>query len=164
MAKLSAGLLPFRKINGQLEVFLVHPGGPFWKKKDEGAWSLSKGEYTDDEDPLDAAKREFTEETGFVADGEFLSLGKSKQPSGKTVTAWAVEKDLDAGAIKSNLFSLEWPPKSGKMREFPEVDRGAWFSLNQARTQILKGQLLFLERLSEKLGLPIEEEAQTPSG
>jgi predicted NUDIX family NTP pyrophosphohydrolase len=153
MAKLSAGLLPFRKTNGRIEVFLVHPGGPFWAKKDEAAWSLPTGEYVEDEDPLDAAKREFTEETGFESHGPFLALGKSKQPSGKWVTAWAVEKDLDADAIKSNLFSMEWPPKSGKLQEFPEVDKAGWFSLSQARVKILKGQIAFVDRLSEMLGV-----------
>jgi predicted NUDIX family NTP pyrophosphohydrolase len=151
MAKLSAGLLPFRKVNGQLEVFLVHPGGPFWARKDEGAWSLPKGEYSENQDPLEAAKKEFVEETGLEADGVFLPLGESRQPSGKTVVAWAVERDLDAGAIKSNPFSMEWPPKSGKKQEFPEVDRGGWFSLSEARTKILKGQVTFIDRLSEKI-------------
>jgi len=151
MAKLSAGLLPFRKLDGHIEVFLVHPGGPFWVRKDEGAWSIAKGEYAEGEDPLEAAKREFMEETGHEAQGVFLPLGKSTQPSGKSVTAWAVEIDLDAGAIKSNLFSMEWPPKSGKMQEFPEVDRASWFSLADARTKILKGQVTFIEKLIEIL-------------
>lgn len=151
MAKLSAGLLPFRMNNGRLEVFLVHPGGPFWVRKDEGAWSIPKGEYAEDEDPLDAAKREFTEETGLESHGPYLPLGRSKQPSGKWVTAWAIEKDLDADAIKSNLFSMEWPPKSGKMQDFVEVDRAGWFSLSQAREKILKGQAIFIDKLEEAL-------------
>jgi len=163
MAKLSAGLLLFRRMHDQIEVFLVHPGGPFWARKDEGAWSLPKGEFTEDEDPLQAAKREFTEETGLEAEGAFLPLGESKQPSGKSVTAWALERDLDASTIKSNMFLMEWPPKSGKIQEFPEVDRGGWFSLPQARAKILKGQVTFIERLSEKLGVTIPEEAGEPS-
>jgi len=150
--KLSAGLLLFRKVNAQVEVFLVHPGGPFWARKDAGAWSIPKGEYSASEDPLEAAKREFKEETGVEAAGDFLALGESKQPGGKLVTAWAVESDLDPGAIQSNTFSLEWPPKSGKLQEFPEVDRAAWFPLLEARTKILKGQVPFLDRLIEKLG------------
>lgn len=151
MAKLSAGLLPFRKLRDQVEVFLVHPGGPFWAKKDEGSWSLPKGEYTQGEDPLEAAKREFTEETGFHAKGPFVPLGESKQPGGKLITAWAVEADLDETAIKSNAFSMEWPPMSGNTQEFPEVDRAEWFSLRRAKVKILKGQVPFLERLGEKL-------------
>jgi predicted NUDIX family NTP pyrophosphohydrolase len=157
--KLSAGLLPFRKVNGQLEVFLVHPGGPFWVRKDEGAWSIPKGEYSAKEDPLEAAKREFKEETGVEAVGDFLALGESKQPGGKLVTAWALENDLDPSTIQSNTFSLEWPPKSGKVQEFPEIDRGEWFPLREARTKILKGQVPFLDRLSEKLGAAVPEEA-----
>jgi predicted NUDIX family NTP pyrophosphohydrolase len=150
--KLSAGLLLFREVNAQVEVFLVHPGGPFWARKDEGAWSIPKGEYSANEDPMEAAKREFKEETGVEAAGDFLALGESKQPGGKLVTAWAVESDLDPGAIQSNTFSLEWPPKSGKVQEFPEVDRAGWFPLPEARTKILKGQVPFLDRLIEKLG------------
>lgn len=151
MPKLSAGLLLFRGPHNHLEVFLVHPGGPFWAKKDEGAWSLPKGEYAASEDPLAAAKREFREETGFLIDGEFLPLGEIKQPSAKHVHAWAVEADVDPTLIQSNAFTLEWPPKSGKLREFPEVDRAEWFSLADARRKILKGQRPFLERLSARL-------------
>ena len=151
MAKLSSGLLMFRRINSGLEVFLVHPGGPLWKKKDSGAWSLPKGEYTEEEDPFLAAKREFEEETGFTPDGKFLSIGKIKQPGGKIVTAWAFEGDLDPARIKSNLFSMEWPPVSGNFQEFPEVDRGGWFPLDTARRKILKGQAGFLDRLLEIL-------------
>ena len=149
--KLSAGLLLFRKVNSQVEVFLAHPGGPFWARKDAGAWSIPKGECAANEDPLEAAKREFKEETGVEASGDFLALGESKQPGGKLVTAWALEKDVDAGAIQSNTFSLEWPPKSGKVQEFPEVDRAGWFALPEARAKILKGQIPFLDRLMEKL-------------
>ncbi len=133
-----------------MEVLLVHPGGPFWARKDTGAWSIPKGEYTV-EDPLEAAKREFEEETGEKVEGPFLPLGGSVQPSGKRVVAWALESDLDAEAIRSNLFSMEWPPGSGKNREFPEVDRAAWFSLDAARAKILKGQVPFLDRLAEML-------------
>jgi predicted NUDIX family NTP pyrophosphohydrolase len=156
MAKrLSAGLLLFRKVNGQVEVLLVHPGGPFWARKDAGAWSLPKGEYSANEDPLEAAKREFKEETGVEAAGDFLALGEAKQAGGKLVTAWAVENDLDPGTIQSNTFSMEWPPKSGKVQEFPEVDRAEWFPLPEARVKILKGQVPFLERLMEKLGAAV---------
>src|ERR1700733_10886221 len=116
MPKRSAGLLLFRR-STHLELFLVHPGGPFWVKKDDGAWSLPKGEYSEDEDALQAAKREFQEETGISVDGEFLPLGELRQPGGKIVTAWALQCDLDADSLKSNMFSLEWPPKSGKMQE-----------------------------------------------
>ena len=147
MAKLSAGLLVFRRVEQQVEVFLVHPGGPFWAKKDDGAWSLPKGEYSEGEDAFEAAKREFAEETGIEMAGDFVPLGEARQPGGKSVTAWAVEGDLDAGSIKSNMFTMEWPPRSGKMREFPEVDRGEWFSLSVAGTKILKGQKVFLDRL-----------------
>ena len=153
-SKLSAGLMMYRRRNCEVEVFLVHPGGPFWARKDEGSWSLPKGEYASNEDPLDAAKREFSEETGFPVDGPFLALGEVTQSGGKHVTAWALEKDLDAASIKSNTFSMEWPPKSGKVKEFPEVDRAAWFSLPDARAKILKGQLPFLDRLAGELGLP----------
>jgi len=133
------------------EVFLVHPGGPFWAGKDEGAWSIPKGEYDPGEDPLEAAKREFQEETGFGVKGEFLPLAPRKQPSGKIISAWAVEGDCDPSALRSNLFSMEWPPRSGKQQEFPEVDRAGWFSIPAARGKILKGQIPFLDELSEIL-------------
>ena len=151
MAKLSAGLLVFRRVNGELEIFLVHPGGPFWAKKDEGAWSLPKGEYAEGENPLLVAKREFQEETSFSIDGDFIPLGELRQPSGKIITAWALEKDLDPGSVKSNTFSLEWPPRSQKIQEFPEVDRGGWFTVSDARAKFLKGQVGFVDRLLEKL-------------
>ena len=130
-------------------MFLVHPGGPFWMKKDAGAWSIPKGEYSDDEDPASAARREFEEETGFAIppDADLIPLSEVKQPGGKVVKAWACEGDYDASLIRSNPFSLEWPPKSGRMREFPEVDRAAWFSVDEAREKILKGQLPILEEL-----------------
>jgi predicted NUDIX family NTP pyrophosphohydrolase len=149
--KFSAGILLFRRKHSAIEVFLVHPGGPFWSKKDAGAWSLPKGEYLEEEDPLAAAKRELEEETSLSVDGEFLQLGELQQSSGKRVTAWALEYDLDPTQIKSNSFTLEWPPKSGLVREFPEVDAGAWFSLSAANDKLIPGQRPFLTRLSEKL-------------
>ena len=152
MARLSAGLLLYRRRRGVLEVFLVHPGGPFWAGKDAGAWSIPKGEFSPGEDPLAAARREFGEETGFTAAGEFLPLTPLKQPSGKIIQAWAVAGDCDPGAIRSNTFSLEWPPRSGRRQEFPEVDRAAWFTLAGAREKISQGQAGFLEELREKLG------------
>jgi predicted NUDIX family NTP pyrophosphohydrolase len=152
MAKLSAGILLFKHGAGGFEVFLVHPGGPFWAKKDLGAWSLPKGEYARQEDPLNAALREFEEETSFrLEPGNLLPLGELKQPSGKIVTAWALEKDVDAALVKSNLFEMEWPPKSGQRQEFPEVDRAGWFPLAEARQKLLKGQVAFLDRLMEML-------------
>jgi predicted NUDIX family NTP pyrophosphohydrolase len=144
--KNSAGLLLYRR-RGDLEIFLVHPGGPFWAKKDLGAWSLPKGEFDNGEDPLEAAKREFTEETGFPIDGEFHQLEPLKQRGGKVVHAWAVEADCDASQIRSNLFSIEWPPKSGQMRKFPEVDRAQWFNIPEARKRILAGQSGFIDQL-----------------
>ncbi|SPF55613.1 Hydrolase, NUDIX family [Candidatus Sulfopaludibacter sp. SbA4] len=151
MPKLSAGLLPFRRAHGTIEVLLVHPGGPFWKNKDLGAWSLPKGEYEPGEDPLAAALREFEEETGFHTGGAgFLPLGEIRQPGGKVIVAWALEKDFDATLARSNTFQIEWPPKSGKFQEFPEVDRAAWFPLAEARIKMLPGQLGFLERLVER--------------
>ena len=147
MPKLSAGLLMFRWCGQGIEVFLVHPGGPFWAKRDLGAWSLPKGEYTDSEDPLAAARREFEEETAIRPEGEFVSLGQVRQAGGKLVSAWAFEGDCDAAAIRSNVFSIEWPPKSGKMREFPEVDRAGWFGPEEARAKILPGQAPLLDAL-----------------
>ena len=154
MSKQSAGLLLFRKVSGHLEVLLVHPGGPFWAKKDEGAWSIPKGEFEHNEDPLAAAKREFEEETGFTVDGEMISLEPLRQPSGKLVYAWAIKRDLDPSQLKSNTFSIEWPPKSEKYQEFPEIDRAAWFAIEEATRKILKGQAAFLDQLQEKLGGP----------
>ena len=133
-------------------MFLVHPGGPFWAKKDEGAWSIPKGEFAEDENPLVAARREFQEETGFSIDGTFKELKPVRQPGGKTVFAWAVEGDIDSSAIRSNHFSMEWPRGSGKTQSFPEVDRGGWFDLDVAKTKILKGQVGFLEQLERNLG------------
>ncbi|MGP8247510.1 MAG: NUDIX domain-containing protein [Bryobacteraceae bacterium] len=155
MAKLSAAILLFKRGAGGFEVLLVHPGGPFWAKKDLGAWSLPKGEYDPREHPLSAALHEFEEETGFrLEPGNLLPLGELKQPSGKIVTAWALEKDIDAALVKSNMFEIEWPPKSGKLQAFPEVDRAGWFSLAHAREKLLKGQVGFLNRLVEILKLP----------
>ncbi len=148
MPKLSAGILLYRKNNGRLEVFLVHPGGPFWKNKDLGAWSIPKGEYETGEDPLAAAKREFVEETGHpLPDGKLVPLTELKQPSGKIVSAWAIEGDCSLD-IRSNLFALEWPPNSGKTEQFPEVDRASWFEIAQARAKLLPGQHGFLDQLS----------------
>ncbi|MFZ5450182.1 MAG: NUDIX domain-containing protein [Thermodesulfobacteriota bacterium] len=147
MPKHSAGILLYRRRQGGLEVFLVHPGGPFWAGKDEGAWSVPKGEYTPGEDPLAAARREFEEETGCSAEGDLIPLRPLKQPSGKIIQAWALAGDCDADAIRSNTFALEWPPRSGRRQEFPEVDRAAWFPLKVAREKISSGQVGFLDEL-----------------
>jgi len=151
MPKKSAGLLLYREKRGSLEVFLVHPGGPFWAKKDEGAWSIPKGEFDADEDPLDAARREFQEETGLAVAGEYLPLTPIRQTGGKTVYAWAVRADVDAAMAKSNAFSIEWPPGSGKTQEFPEIDRADWFDIEVARRKILKSQLPLLEQIERPL-------------
>jgi len=151
-AKQSAGILLFRFRGHGPEVLLVHPGGPFWAGRDEGAWSIPKGEFSDNEEPLSAARREFSEETGVRVEGTFISLGSVRQRSGKIVHAWALEGDLDASTVKSNTFSLEWPPKSGAYQEFPEVDRAAWFSPAVARKKILAGQAELIDRLEEYLG------------
>ena len=151
MSKKSAGLLLFRETAAGLEVLLVHPGGPFWAKKDDGSWSIPKGEFEDGEEPLAAAKREFEEEMGVPAAGEFIPLKPLKQPSGKLVFAWAVRSDFDPSRLKSNMFSMEWPPKSGRQREFPEVDKAAWFGMETARRKILKGQESFLDQLLARL-------------
>jgi len=152
MSKKSAGLLLFREISGHIEVLLVHPGGPFWTKKDEGAWSIPKGELEDDEEPLAAAKREFAEETGLkLPDGEVIPLEPLRQPSGKLVYAWAMKHDFDPAGLKSNTFSMEWPPKSGQYKEFPEIDRAEWFSIKEASLKILKGQAPFIDQLRQKL-------------
>jgi len=160
MSKQSAGLLLFREVSGRLEVLLVHPGGPLWAKKDEGAWSIPKGEFEGNEEPVAAAKREFKEETGFTVDGEMISLEPLRQPSGKLVYAWAIKRDLDPSQLKSNTFSIEWPPKSEKYQEFPEIDRAAWFAIEEATRKILKGQAAFLDQLQEKLGGPHRIEQQ----
>lgn len=147
MAKQSAGILLYRKTAGGLQVFLVHPGGPFFKNKDAGAWSIPKGEFLDDEEPLVAAKREFAEETGQEIDGDFIQLDAVTLKSGKIVHAWAVEGDIDHETIRSNLFEMEWPPKSGKKQSFPEIDRAAWFDLNEARVKINIAQAKFIDNL-----------------
>lgn len=136
MVKRSAGLLMYRRQQYEVEVLLVHPGGPYWASKDQGVWTIPKGEYEDDEEPFAAAKREFVEETGFTARGEFLSLGEVRQKSGKLVTAWAFQGDCDASQLQSNTCEIEWPPKSGKHLQIPEVDRGRWFTMDDARRYI----------------------------
>jgi len=141
----------YRRRDHRLEVFLVHPGGPFWAKKDLGSWTIPKGEYREGEDPFQAAQREFQEETGFRAEGGFIALGDLKQPSGKVLTAWAFEGDCDPGQLKSNTFSLEWPPRSGRQAEFPEIDRGAWLPIEAAREKLLPGQRPLLDRLLQKI-------------
>jgi predicted NUDIX family NTP pyrophosphohydrolase len=153
MTLYSAGILCYRYRGTGLEVFLVHPGGPFWINRDAEAWSIPKGLIEDQELPLAAARREFTEETGFEVQGEFLELGELKQPSKKKIVhAWAIEKDFDETQIKSNTFSLEWPRNSGIIRDYPEVDQGAWFTLDEAMHKMNKGQRGFLKRLQAKLG------------
>jgi predicted NUDIX family NTP pyrophosphohydrolase len=152
MPKHSAGILLHRRRGAAVEVFLVHPGGPYWARKDEGAWSIAKGEIEPGEDPLARAKREFVEETGFTIDGVFRPLEPVRQAGGKIVYAWAVERDADAHAIKSNTFSLEWPPRSGRTQEFPEVDRAGWFDLATARRNINKGQRPLIDELERLLG------------
>ena len=152
MRKKSAGLLVYRQGAGHLEVFLVHPGGPFWAKKDEGSWSIPKGEISEGENPLEAARREFEEETGVTMAGDYEAVDPVKQPSGKMVYVWLVRGEVDPASIKSGQFSMEWPPRSGITQEFPEVDRGAWFAIDAARRKILKGQVPFLDQLERKLG------------
>jgi predicted NUDIX family NTP pyrophosphohydrolase len=155
LAKRSAGLLLHRTRDGALEVLLVHPGGPFWARKDAGAWSIPKGEYADGEDPLACARREFEEELGSPPpDGDVLELGTIEQSGGKQVTAFAVAGDLDAEAIESNTFELEWPPRSGRRQAFPEVDRAGWFGLDAAREKMNPAQAALLERLSGSCALP----------
>jgi predicted NUDIX family NTP pyrophosphohydrolase len=145
--KTSAAVLLYRRRRHEVEVLLVHPGGPFWARKDLGAWSLPKGELTEDEPAFETAKREFREETGMAIDGQFTELKPVKQRGGKTVVAWAVEGDLDPSRLRSNTFSIEWPPKSGKIRTFPEVDRAEWFPVAEARNRILEAQADFLDQL-----------------
>jgi predicted NUDIX family NTP pyrophosphohydrolase len=151
MAQKSAGILMYRGKDHGPELLLVHPGGPFWAKRDDGVWSIPKGLFEDDEDPLIAARREFAEETGCLPRGDLILLGRFKQPSGKTISAWAVEGDFDLSKFHSNLFSMEWPPKSGRMQEFPEADRAAWFSPDEALRKILKGQRPIVTSLLERL-------------
>jgi predicted NUDIX family NTP pyrophosphohydrolase len=149
--KKSAGILMYRIKDKEIEVFLVHPGGPYWKNKEEGTWSIPKGEYNEDEDPLAAAKREFEEEVGKPVNGNFIALEPVKQNAMKLVTAWAVEGDIDADNIKSNTFPMEWPPKSGKMIETPEVDKAGWFTLEEAKKKLLPGQVGLINQLEKLL-------------
>lgn len=153
MPKLSAGLLLYRSVAGAVEVLLVHPGGPYWVKRDDGAWSVPKGEYWANEDPLEVALREFREELGVDPPSARLPvfLGELRQPGGKRVSAWALEGDLDVTGVRSNTFTMEWPPGSGATHEFPEIDRAGWFDLETARRRLLPGQVRFINRLSELL-------------
>jgi predicted NUDIX family NTP pyrophosphohydrolase len=148
--KQSAGIVLFKVKKDELMIFLVHPGGPFWKKKDDGAWSIPKGEFDEDENALEAAKREFNEETGYILSGDFIELTPVKQKSGKIVHAWALEKDIDADTIKSNSFTIEWPPKSNKMVAYPEIDKAAWFTADEAKMKINPAQVPLIDEL-EKL-------------
>jgi predicted NUDIX family NTP pyrophosphohydrolase len=151
MAKTSAGLLLYRQRPERLEVFLVHPGGPFWVRKDQGAWSIPKGEIATGEEPLAAARREFAEETGLLAEGDAIALTPIRQKGGKIVHAFALEGDADADAISSNRFVIEWPPRSGRQQEFPEVDRAGWFGLAEARQKLLESQHGLLDELADHL-------------
>jgi predicted NUDIX family NTP pyrophosphohydrolase len=148
MAKMAAGLLLFRRKNDRVEVLLVHPGGPLWTRKDEGAWSIPKGEIEPGENPLRAAQREFEEELGSPVSGDFIPLTQIRQASGKLVHAWAVEADFDPATLQSGTFSMEWPPRSGRQQHFPEVDRAEWFTLDDARRKINKAQVALLDQLS----------------
>jgi predicted NUDIX family NTP pyrophosphohydrolase len=148
--KTSAGILLFRRVNLRIEVLLGHMGGPFWARRDEGAWSIPKGEYEPPEDALSAARREFTEELGLpVPAGELIDLGEVKQPGGKLVTVWAIEGDLDPDAVVSGTFEMEWPPRSGRRQTFPEIDRVAWYDLDVAAYKLVSGQRPFLDRLAD---------------
>jgi predicted NUDIX family NTP pyrophosphohydrolase len=153
MPQRSAGIMLFRRNARDLEVMLVHPGGPFWRNKDDGAWSVPKGLYETDEDPLVAARREFQEETGTAVDGDFIDLGDFRQSGGKTVRAFALEGDFNVAAFRCNTFTLEWPPKSGRMQDFPECDRAEWFAAAAARRKLVKGQAPIVDALIERLGL-----------
>ncbi|MDO3626364.1 NUDIX domain-containing protein [Mucilaginibacter sp. BT774] len=153
MAKQSAGILLYRFINNQLQVFLVHPGGPFYKNKDDGSWSIPKGEFADDENPLDAAKREFLEETGQIIHGNFTALTPIRQKGGKTVHAWAIEGDVDHKTMVSNTFEIEWPPRSGKKQTFPEIDKAAWFDTGLAKIKINAAQSELINELALKINL-----------
>ena len=154
--KQSAGIALYRRRENSIEIFLVHFGGPFWEKKDDGAWSFPKGEYAEGEDPLAAARREFHEETGFVVDGNFVPLEPIKQKGGKVVRLWAVEGDVDAGEIKSNTVTIEWPPRSGKRLEIPEVDRAAWFTPDEARRKLVAALMPVVDQLWKHVtGVPM---------
>jgi len=154
MPEQSAGILLYRLTCPEPEVLLVHPGGPFFAKKDDGAWSIPKGLYEPGEEPLAAARREFAEETGSAPSGDFSPLGAFRQPSGKIVSAYAVEGDFDLDGFRSNPFEMEWPPRSGQRQSFPEADRAGWFTLAQARRKVAKGQVAIIDALAEHLGLP----------
>lgn len=149
--KKSAGILLFRIIDRRPEVFLVHPGGPFWAKKDTGSWSIPKGEFGEDENPQDAARREMEEETGIKTEGPFIELTPVRQRSGKIIYTWALQQDADPQSITSNFFEMEWPPKSGLSQSFPEIDRAAWFELPQAKKMLVPGQVAILDELETKL-------------
>lgn len=151
MSQKSAGILLYRIQNSRIEVFLVHPGGPYWSKKDDGAWSIPKGEFDENEEPLAAAKREFQEETGIQLSGEFIQLNPVKQKGGKMVYAWAVKGDIDPAKVKSNSFEIEWPPRSGKMKSFPEIDKAAWFPLSEAQKKIIEAQSALIKELESKI-------------
>jgi predicted NUDIX family NTP pyrophosphohydrolase len=154
MKKQSAGILLYKQTNKGFEVLIVHPGGPFWAKKDAGAWSIPKGEFQEGEDALIAARREFAEELGSSApDGELIELGSAKQSSGKVVYAWALQADFDATNVRSNTVTIEWPPKSGQQQQFPEVDKAAWVTIDKAKTKLVKGQVPLLETLAGHLGV-----------
>lgn len=150
MPRMSAGILLFKKTEAGLEVFLVHMGGPFWARKDDGAWSIPKGEIDNNEDPLDAAKREFGEEVGALPAGDPISLATMRQPGGKIVHCWAIQADFDPASLTSNSFRMQWPPNSGKYQEFPEVDRAAWFSMEEARRKILSSQVGLLDEVTAR--------------
>jgi predicted NUDIX family NTP pyrophosphohydrolase len=154
MPERSAGILMFRRRPGTSEVLLVHMGGPFWARKDDGAWSIPKGLYNESEDALAAARREFAEETGGSPEGEFIALGTFRQPSGKQLSVWAVDGEFDLRTFKSNMFTMEWPPKSGRTAEFPEADRAGWFDQAQALVKVTKGQRPIVKALFERLELP----------
>jgi predicted NUDIX family NTP pyrophosphohydrolase len=149
--KMSAGLLVYKQDSAGLRVFLVHPGGPYWARKDEGVWSIPKGEFAEGEDPLAAARREFLEETGQAVEGRFIELPPSRQPSRKVLHIFAVEGEVDED-IRSNEFEIEWPPRSGRLQRFPEVDRAAWFTVDEARRRIQRGQVPILDELTRRLG------------
>ena len=155
MPERSAGILVFRRKPNTVEVFLAHPGGPFWAKKDDHAWSIPKGLYTEAEDPLAAAKREFEEETSMSIDGRFLPLGEFRQPGGKLITVFAIEAEVDEGRVKSNHFEMEWPPKSGRRQSFPEIDRAQWFDIETAARKLHKGQVPILQALAGELKLGV---------
>jgi predicted NUDIX family NTP pyrophosphohydrolase len=150
--KQSAGLLLFRDSGNHTQVLLGHPGGPFWSRKDQGAWTIPKGLVAPGESPLSTAQREFEEETGHCATGSAISLGSARQPGGKVVHIWAVESDWNPTNLKSNLFEMEWPPRSGRLQTFPEIDRADWFDIAEARIKIIKGQAVFIDRLLQAVG------------